>query len=155
MSALLDYVYDDGGRAAAGFQGSTGDCVTRAVAIACALPYREVYDEVLARKRVLRDYEVARGKGARDVSPRAGVPRKIYQVLLEECGFAWHGLVRVGSRERTHLLADELPAGRLVCRLSGHLTTVLDHTIHDTFDPRRPADGRETRMVYGYFAPAS
>ena len=38
------YIYDDGGRAAAGFKGTTGDCVTRAIAIATGKPYREVYD---------------------------------------------------------------------------------------------------------------
>jgi hypothetical protein len=40
----MEFVYDDGGRAAAGFKGSTGDCVVRAIAIASGKPYREVYD---------------------------------------------------------------------------------------------------------------
>lgn len=30
----MTFVYDDGGRSAAGFKGKTGDCVTRAIAIA-------------------------------------------------------------------------------------------------------------------------
>jgi hypothetical protein len=29
----MTFVYDDGGRSAAGFKGKTGDCVTRAIAI--------------------------------------------------------------------------------------------------------------------------
>ena len=33
-SLALPWVYDDGGRAAAGFKGEAGDCGTRAVAIA-------------------------------------------------------------------------------------------------------------------------
>jgi hypothetical protein len=37
------WVADDGGRAATGFSGKTGDCVVRAIAIACELPYAEVY----------------------------------------------------------------------------------------------------------------
>jgi hypothetical protein len=37
------YVYDDGGRAAAGYRGHAGDCVARAVAIASQRPYAEVY----------------------------------------------------------------------------------------------------------------
>lgn len=41
---MMDWVFDDGGRAAAGFKGQTGDCVTRALAIALGRDYREVYD---------------------------------------------------------------------------------------------------------------
>ena len=40
----MTWQYDDGGREAAGYKGTTGDCVTRAIAIACELPYQEVYD---------------------------------------------------------------------------------------------------------------
>lgn len=38
------FKYNDGGRSAAGFKGDTRDCVTRSIAIATALPYKEVYD---------------------------------------------------------------------------------------------------------------
>jgi hypothetical protein len=51
------FVYDDGGRAAAGFKGKTGDCVCRAIAIATGEPYQEVYDALNAlgsRERVGR-----------------------------------------------------------------------------------------------------
>jgi hypothetical protein len=50
MITPIRFVYDDGGRAAAGFSkipkglGGGGDCVCRAVAIATEKPYREVYD---------------------------------------------------------------------------------------------------------------
>ena len=37
------FIRDDGGRAAAGFKGSAGDCVARSIAIAAGLPYAEVY----------------------------------------------------------------------------------------------------------------
>ena len=30
----MDFVFHDGGRAAAGYKGMTGDCVTRSIAIA-------------------------------------------------------------------------------------------------------------------------
>ena len=40
----MQFVYNDGGRAAAGYIGSAGDCVTRAIAIATELPYQTVYD---------------------------------------------------------------------------------------------------------------
>ena len=40
----MDFVFHDGGRAFAGYRGTTGDCVTRAIAIATGKPYQEVYD---------------------------------------------------------------------------------------------------------------
>ena len=40
----MEWIYDDGGRAKAGFKGKTGDCVCRAIAIATGKPYKEVYD---------------------------------------------------------------------------------------------------------------
>jgi hypothetical protein len=45
----MNYVYDDGGRAQAGYKGQAGDCTVRAIAIATELPYQEVYDELSQR----------------------------------------------------------------------------------------------------------
>lgn len=36
----MQFQYNDGGRAEAGFKGTTGDCVCRAIAIATERPYR-------------------------------------------------------------------------------------------------------------------
>jgi hypothetical protein len=50
----MNWVYDDGGRKAAGFRGRAGDCVTRSIAIATRLPYRHVcalLDEQAQRER--------------------------------------------------------------------------------------------------------
>ena len=38
VSTNANWLYNDGGRTAAGFKGETGDCVTRAIAIATGLP---------------------------------------------------------------------------------------------------------------------
>jgi hypothetical protein len=43
---LMKIVIDDGGREAAGFKGSAGDCVCRAIAIASGRPYKEVNDRL-------------------------------------------------------------------------------------------------------------
>ena len=40
----MKVVINDGGRAAVGYKGQAGDCVTRAIAIATGKPYQEVYD---------------------------------------------------------------------------------------------------------------
>ncbi len=39
----MTFQFNDGGRSEAGFKGTTGDCVTRAIAIATGKPYQEVY----------------------------------------------------------------------------------------------------------------
>lgn len=46
-----------------------------------------------------------------------------------------------------HLRDGELPEGRLIVRVSGHLVAVINSVIHDTHDPSREG----TRCVYGYF----
>lgn len=40
----MDFVFHDGVRAAAGYKGSTGDCVTRSIAIATGKTHQEIYD---------------------------------------------------------------------------------------------------------------
>ena len=42
----MKFQFNDGGRVAAGYKGSAGDCVVRSVAIATGLPYQEIYDQV-------------------------------------------------------------------------------------------------------------
>lgn len=132
------WVYDDGGRKDAGFKGETGDCVARALAIATQLPYREVYDALAA----------GNAEQGEKRSARSGVPRKVYEAFMLDHGFAWTATMRIGSGCTVHLRADELPDGRIVARLSGHVCAVVDGVIHDTYDPSRGG----TRCVYGYFS---
>ena len=142
-------VRDDGGRAAAGYKGSAGDCVTRAIAIATGLPYQQVYDELFRRAKA--NQARPRRKGARkahpNASPRRGVSKCVYEAFLKELGFVWHPTCKIGDPERTHLLGDELPGGTIICRVSRHLVTVVDTVVHDTGDCTRAG----TRMVYGYY----
>jgi len=132
------WVEDDGGRKAAGFKGDAGDCVTRAIAIAAELPYREVYDALALRMQ-------AKGKPR---SARRGIPRVVYDPYLIALGFQWTPTMRIGSGCEVHLRDGELPAdGRLVVRVTHHLCAVIDGVIHDTHDPSRGS----TRCVYGYW----
>lgn len=154
MIEMIDFVYDDGGRAAAGFKGAApGDCVVRAIAIAGGLPYREVYDALFAQvvddRKTMAGLELRYGAHARrHASPRTGVNRHVYGRWLEARGWAWTPTMGIGSGCRVHLRADELPAGRLVVRLSKHLAAVVDGVLRDTYDSSR--DG--TRCVYGYWS---
>ncbi len=86
------WVHDDGGREAAGYKGKTGDCVTRAIAIACELPYQEVYDALRVGAKVDRalmaKLELRYGRHAkRHASPREGVFKKVYDSFLKSIGW--------------------------------------------------------------------
>jgi hypothetical protein len=132
----------DGGRAAAGFKGATGDCVVRAIAIATQLPYEHVYMELNS----LAKQEKPSKRRNRQSSSRTGVHRCTYEKYLKQLGWEWKATMAIGTGCQVHLRADELPSGRIICRLSRHLVAVIDGEIHDTHDPSRGG----TRCVYGY-----
>jgi hypothetical protein len=134
------FVYDDGGRAEAGFVGDAGDCVTRAISIALGQDYRDVYDRLALRM-------AARGEPR---SARNGIPRAVYESYLDAHGWRWVPTMEIGSGCRVHLRPDELPPGRLIARLSKHVCAVVDGVVRDTHDPTREG----TRCVYGLFLPA-
>lgn len=139
----MDWIYDDGGRADAGYRGHTGDCAVRAAAIVTDLPYREVYDAINEHAKRERPRNAKKRSNARD-----GVWPQTLGRFLEAHGFEWTATMHVGSGCTMHLRDDELPAGPLVARVSKHYTAVVDGVIRDTHDPSR--DG--TRCVYGYWS---
>jgi len=144
------WVYDDGGRARAGFKGETGDCVCRAVAIATRMPYREVYEfinEYAKKERARRGHVgklVARGRGS---SARTGVLKATTRRLMTDLGGVWTPTMRIGQGCKVHVRADELPSGRLVLNLSKHVAAFINGVLRDNHDCSR--DG--TRCVYGYW----
>lgn len=173
------FIFNDGGRSAAGFKGRAGDCVARSVAIASGRPYSEVYAALAAGAGGQRK---TRRTGKQPASARNGihVKRKWFKDFMAALGFRWVPTMQIGSGCKVHLCADELPAGRIVVSVSGHYTAMIDGVIHDTGDPRReihciePDRGQELkagqwrnsngvcsiqrRCVYGYWtmeAPAN
>lgn len=154
----MEWIFDDGGRQAAGYKGFTGDCGVRAVAIAAGRPYQEVYDEVVEigkkERTRYRKYRNPRGgpsiKVARNKShPRTGIFHSTMRRWLEDLGWVWCPTMGIGTGCQVHLRDGELPQGRLVVSVSRHYVAVVDGVIHDTHDPSR--DG--TRCVYGYWQP--
>jgi hypothetical protein len=149
--ARVNWQYNDGGRAAAGFGGEAGDCAVRAIAIATGIPYRQVYNELHSRGKAYgashRGYvaERIRWGGA---SPRYGVYKVIGRPYLKQLGWIWHPLMQIGSGCTVHLHPDELPPGRLIVLVSRHLVAVIDGVTHDTHDCSRNG----TRCVYGYWS---
>lgn len=146
----MTWVYDDGGRVAAGYTGGAGDCVVRSIAIAAGLPYQRVYDELylLQRERAHRRRSpAAREKELRRSSPRHGVHTDVTRAYLADLGWEWVPTMGIGTGCQVHLRAGELPPGRLIVRTSKHVTAVVDGVIRDTHDPSRGG----TRCVYGYW----
>uniref|UniRef100_E6PXP2 Uncharacterized protein n=1 Tax=mine drainage metagenome TaxID=410659 RepID=E6PXP2_9ZZZZ len=140
----MEFIFHDGGRAAAGYKGQTGDCVTRSIAIATERTYQEVYDSLNRFAQVER---ISKRKKRRS-SSRTGVFRQTYQAYLESLGWRWTSTMSIGSGCKIHLRPSELPQGPLIVKVSRHLTAVIDGVLYDTHDCSRGG----TRCVYGYFS---
>lgn len=153
----MNFTYNDGGRAKAGYKGISGDCCCRAFAIASGKPYQEVYDLV---------NECAKGerKGKRKhyiSSARDGVSKDCAKKVAERLGFVWVPLMKIGTGCKVHLNAEELPKGKtIVASIAHHFTCVVDGVINDTFNcsivNRLDEFGNKVveedkRCVYGYF----
>lgn len=142
----MQFEYNDGGRATAGYKGHTGDCACRAVAIAAELPYQEVYDKII--ETASRERKSKRRR--RRSHPRTGVYAvTMHRLLVEEMGWLWTPTMEVGSGCTTHIDPDELPEGRLILRVSKHYAAFIDGVLTDTHDCSR----KGTRCVYGYWHP--
>lgn len=156
---MCQFIYDDGGRMQAGFKGSAGDCVVRSIAIATNKSYKKVYEEI---NILCKDFNVRHNGKYKDISSRTGVSKKVYHNYLLNKGFKWIPLMRIGKGCTVHLVKDELPNGVIICRLSKHLTTVINGVIHDTYNPnelkifdfknKKLIDRDTNRCVYGYYA---
>lgn len=145
----MNFIHNDGGRSKY-FNGSAGDCVVRAIAIAAELDYKFVYDELFNANKKFAENSRSRVAARIKGTPRNGNFKEVYSKLIEKLGWKWIPTMKIGSGCKVHLKKDELPSGRIIVKVSGHLTAVIDGVIHDTYDPSR--DG--TRCVYGYWVKA-
>lgn len=130
----MDYRYNDGGRAAAGYKGKAGDCAVRAVCIALDKPYRETYRE-LARLNSL-------ATGMRSV--RNGMYKETLDRYLSALGWHWHAAPKFSGRKAK---ASDMPAGIVIARQAHHFVAVVDGIAQDIFNS-------SNKMVYGYWAKA-
>ena len=148
-NTMTNFNHNDGGREDAGYKGSAGDCVTRAISIATGLDYQEVYSELKSRNVEFSKgwCKVARSIKKKGSTPRNGCNKKVYKKYLKDLGFTWIATMGIGTGCKVHLRSDELPSGTIICRLSRHICAVIDGVIQDTYDCSR--DG--TRCVYGYW----
>ena len=139
----MPYQYDDGGRAAAGYKGSTRDCVCRSISIACGLPYQVTYNDL----NELAQTERITKRRRRKSNARTGVHNVTTRKYLARLGWKWVPTMHVGQGCKVHLRSYELPSGRLIVQVSRHLVAVIDGIIHDTHDCSSGGD----RSVYGYY----
>lgn len=140
----IQFVYDDGGRKAAGYKGEAGDCVCRAVAIATKMRYQDVYLLIDSCGKLERMSKTRKSKS----SARTGVHKPTIRRLMDGLGWEWTPTMGIGTGCKVHLAKDELPSGRLIVSVSKHCIAVIDGVLHDTSDCSR--EGR--RCVYGYFS---
>jgi hypothetical protein len=129
------FKWNDGGRSTSGFVGLTGDCVTRAIAIATGIAYRDVYAALHERSAV---------------SPRLGVAQSVYGPYLKEKG--WTVQKALGLPLVTELtLAGPADGIRIVgCAKEdgsrSHLFSWIHGELHDTWDPRDDNEHRATEF---------
>jgi len=157
----MQFQKDDGGRAAAGYKGSAGDCVARAIAIASQRPYAEVYDRLAeGNKKQRRGKRQRYRDGKRTARHGILTGRKWFKDYMQELGFQWVPCMEFGKGCQVHLKDGELPMGRLVLSLRRHYVAVIDGVLHDTFDSSPPkhfimneivSDEEYYRCVYGYW----
>jgi hypothetical protein len=141
----MKVIINDGGREAAGFRGSAGDCVARSIAIVAQLPYQEVYDRLAHIMATMPKTRKRRSAGKRSASNGVYTKSKLFKDYMKELGFVWTPTMGIGTGCTVHLRQRELPAGRLVVAVSKHYTAVIDGVINDTHDPQRGG----VRCVYG------
>ena len=81
----LNFVFNDGGRANAGFKGRAGDCVVRSISIAAKLPYLEVYEYLRQenqRYAASRNNRLAKYLNQKGISPRDGNHRAVFHKYI-------------------------------------------------------------------------
>lgn len=143
---MIDFIYNDGGRADAGYKGRTGDCFIRAAAIASGLSYQFIYD--LLHEEAKKERINSKHRKGRRSSPRVGVFRPTADRILARLGFEKVSVMTIGSGCTMHLRRGEVPSeGRIIVNLSRHFAAVIDGVLMDTHD----SSTEGTRCVYSYW----
>jgi len=126
------YIYNDGGRSAAGYKGVAGDCGARAMAIALQLDYKTAYNELAQANK-----DCGRSKSARN-----GIYKDVYSDVLARHGWVWVPAPKLDGRKAR---CSDMPAGVVIVRQAHHFVAVIDGVANDVWDCTH-------RMVYGYWA---
>lgn len=129
------FITDDGGRAAAGFKGSAGDCGVRAAALATRGDYKAVYDALHASQKAFKAKSRRKAVKSRSASPRDGVWREVMHEYMTAAGAEWVPLSEIGGEViRVQDVARRWPTERIVMRLGKHYSAMIAGTNHDTWE---------------------
>jgi hypothetical protein len=128
----MAFIFNDGGRLAAGYKGHAGDCGARALSIALKIDYKIAY-QMLANKNAEWGY----AKSARN-----GIQKTLYDWVLKDLGYKWYSSPKFVGRKA---YCSDMPKGIVIARQAGHFVAVIDGIPHDTWDSSE-------KMVYGYWA---
>jgi hypothetical protein len=140
-------IMSDGGRSIY-FQGTAGDCGTRAICNATGMDYKEVYDSLQRISKNWGKKATKRNLQIRNNSVRNGTYMEVMRYYLEEeLGWTWVATSGIGVKTAVHVRGDELPKGALIVRVSKHYTAMVDGVLIDNHDCSRQG----TRKVYGYW----
>ncbi len=130
------FVIADGGREKAGFKGSTGDCVVRAIAIATGADYKAVYEELY---QIAKDFKPVQRKTKKHLkhiakinaspSPRLGVHLLVSDSYLESRGYC---------PVKTKCLLDDalFSEGTFIVYTRRHFSVIKDGALFDSYDSR-------------------
>ena len=124
---LIGFKRHDGGRQAAGYKGTTGDCVVRACAIMSGRDYKECYDAMASANKLFS------GNLKAIRSARSGVNENAWHYIFSHLGFQDMGVTQ----------ADELTIteayqrfGDCVIEIPRHLLAVKGGYVTDAWDSR-------------------
>lgn len=158
----LEYTFNDGGRAEAGYVGDTGDCVVRAIAIAEQRDYEQVRRELMEYNR--KYASTSRSRIAKKIQKRGATTRRgnwdvVYRKMLADHGWVRHSKIRVGDPARCYMVKSDIPPGRVILKVRKHVVACVDHVINDTFDCREsnvwvdgvPTDDKKPKCVTSFW----
>ena len=128
----MSYIFNDGGRAEAGYKGTAGDCGARAMAIALGISYKDAYKELAQANK-----DMGFAKSARN-----GIMKEAYDMVLQRHGWTWKQSPKFDGRKAR---CSDMPEGVVIARQAKHFVAVEDGVPHDIWDCTH-------KMVYGYWA---
>ena len=128
---MQNFIYNDGGRKAAGYKGLASDCGARAMSIALGMGYQAAYDHIAH----------ANQKHHGKKSARNGVDKYIYANVLSVFNWVWKPAPKFEGRKAR---CSDMPPGTVIARQAGHFVAVVNGVPQDTWDC-------SDKMVYGYW----
>lgn len=147
----IPYYYNDGGRHYAGYKGTTGDCVCRALCIAEGLDYKSTYKMMIEfateHNQMIQSAQKSMGnyREVRLSHPRTGYSNVLLAKLFENYGYTYVKLPKINRRyHRIADIEDMLIYGTHILQMKKHVVTCIDGKLFDSWDSRE-------RIVLGYF----